>query len=109
MGFSSSCEYSFQVGVIFLDPWVAGLQFHDLSAGVNDRRVIAATESVADLWQAVIRQFLGQSHRDLAWASDRTIPSLRQQVGNSDLVILRNRFLDVVHRDQPVLQGEQIA
>ena len=35
--------------------------------------------------------------------------ALGQQVGDPDLVILGHRLLDIVHRDQPILQCEQVA
>ena len=52
-------------------------QILDALAGVQHGGVIAPAESIADLRQAVGREFLGERHRDLARARHRAAAPLR--------------------------------
>ena len=77
--------------------------------GVQHGRVVPATKRVADLRQTMVGQFLRQRHANLPRPGNRPASSLRQQVPNADLKILRDSFLDVFDRNQSVLQRQQIS
>src|SRR5262245_37163490 len=77
-------------------------------AGVHHRCVIAAAERIADLRKAVIREFPGERHRNLARPRDRAAAALREEIRDADLVVLGDGFLDVFHRDEPLLGGQQV-
>ncbi len=70
--------------------------------------MVAAAKHIADFRQAVVSQLFGQRHGNLTRTSDRARTTLGQQVGNLDLVILGDSALNVIHRDQFVLQRQQV-
>jgi len=84
-------------------------KLRDLAAGVENCCVVATAEIAADFGKRKLGEFLGQRHRDLARPGDRTRPLFRVHVGDSNLVVVSNSFLNVLDRDLPVLNREQIA
>ncbi len=70
--------------------------------------MVAATKHIADFGQAVVSQLFGQRHCNLTRTCDRARTTLGQQIGNLDLVVLGDRALNVIHRDQFVLQRQQV-
>ena len=62
---------------------------------MQHRRVVATTEAVADLRQAVLGELLGQGHRHLARARQRAGPALGQEIGHAQLVVVCHGLLDV--------------
>ena len=76
---------------------------------MQHRRVVAAAEQLTDLGQALLGEFLGQVHGDLARPGDRGRALLAVHVGDLDLVVVGHRLLDVLHADLPVLDRQQVA
>ena len=70
--------------------------------------MVTTAESVANLREAVVRQLLGQRHRQLPRARDRAAALLGQQIPNAEFEVIGDGFLDIFDRDQPLLQSEQI-
>ena len=95
----SSCQGSQQVAVIFGNPGLRLPQQLNPPAGVQYGRVIPSTERVADLWEAVGREVLGESHRDLSRSSDGAAATFRMEIRDSHLEVLCNGFLNVVDGD----------
>ncbi|OMP13430.1 hypothetical protein COLO4_01703, partial [Corchorus olitorius] len=71
--------------------------------------VVASAEQLADLGQALLGQFLGQVHGNLARPGNAGRALLAVHVGDLDLVVVGHRLLDVFHADLAVLDGQQIA
>src|SRR5690606_35604841 len=72
-----SCQSSQQIQLIFVDPLVAFPERGDSPAGMQYRGVIPPAESIPDFRQAVVRQFLGQSHGQLPGPRDGPAATLR--------------------------------
>ncbi len=104
-----SRQGSQQVHIVLADAPFGLAQLLDPSTRMQHRRVIAPTEGITDLGQTMVGQFLGQGHRHLPRSRDRPTAPLRQQIGNPDLVILSDGFLDILHRHQFFLQSQQVA
>src|SRR5690349_18670229 len=92
---SSASEDANQVRVVFAGARFPFLQFLDPLAGMQHRRVVAAAKGAADLRQTMGGELLGQRHRDLPWARERTVAPLRQQLRHADLEVIRHGLLDV--------------
>jgi hypothetical protein len=73
---------------------VLGALASDLANRMQHGGVIASTKKLADLRQTFLRELLGQLHRNLPWErnSDRT--AFAVHVGDLDLVIVGNGFLN---------------
>ncbi len=81
----------------------------DLAHRMQHRRVVAPPEKLADLGQALLRELLGEVHRDLARPGDGGRALLAVHVRHLDLVVVGDGLLDVLHADLPVLDGQQVA
>ena len=75
---------------------------------MQHRGVVAAAEQLADFRQALLCQFLGQVHGDLARPGDIRGAALRIHVGNLDIEEVGHRFLDVFHGNLAVLHRQQV-
>src|SRR5688572_13342552 len=82
----SSLQHLFQNVVVAVDLVILLAKAGNGAAGVQHGGVVAIAERVADIGQADLRQFAGQSHRHLAWPCDVAAALLRMEVGNLDLV-----------------------
>src|SRR5258706_4015880 len=83
-------------------------QLLGLSACVQDRGMVAAAESLADLGQALLGEFLREGHRNLARARHGAEALLRIHVGDLDLEIVGHGLLDVLDGHLAVQNGEQV-
>ena len=57
--------------------------------------MIASAERIADVWEAKLSQFFGESHSDLAWARDYAGTLFGIHFGDLDFVIISNSFLNI--------------
>ena len=87
---------------------VAQTFLRNLADGVHHRRVVPAPEVFSDLGQAVLSELLREVHGDLARMRDVGRTTLGVHVGHLDLVVVGNRLLDVLDRDEVVDHGELI-
>src|SRR5260221_4797246 len=104
----SSKEYLLELGVVAGELLVALAKLCRLAAGVQDRRVVAPAERLADLRQALLRELLGKRHRDLAQAGHGTETLLRIHLRDLDLEIVGHGLLDVLDGDLAVQHREQV-
>src|SRR5947207_10896937 len=63
---ASSQEDLLQLRIVASELLVRLAQLLSFSARVQDRRMVAAAERLADLGQALLRKLLGEGHGDLA-------------------------------------------
>ncbi len=80
----------------------------DLAHRMQHRGVIAPSEQLADLRQALVRQLLGEVHGDLARTGDAGRALFGIHIGHLDLVEVGHGFLDVFDRHLAILQRQQI-
>src|SRR5688572_24337723 len=66
----------------------------DRADGVEHGRVIPPAEVAADFFEAVARVLARQEHADLPREGDALVPLLRLEVGEADVVVLRDRVED---------------
>src|SRR5690554_5821805 len=104
----SGGQQSHKVLVVFPDARIGFLQLDYLLAGVQHRGVVPAAKGIANFWQTVVGQFLGQGHRHLAGPGDGTGPALGQQIRYLDLVILRHGTLNIINTDLLFMQCQQV-
>ena len=88
--------------------WQGVPKLRDLPAGMEHRSVVTTAEIAADFGKRKLCEFLGQRHRDLARSGDRARSLFRVHVGDSNLVVVSNGFLDVLDRNLPVLNRKLI-
>ncbi len=89
-------------------------EFNKVMTGVktkNDRwkKVVTATEGIADLWQGVRGQFFGQGHRRLARTRQLPCAPLRKQIRYAQLEIVSRQLLDIRDAECAFLHRQQIA
>jgi hypothetical protein len=65
--------------------------------------MITITKGIAYVGQAMLRELLRQSHRHLPRPGNIAAALFRMHVRDLDLVEFRNRLLDVVYGNLPVL------
>ena len=70
--------------------------------------MVTASESISNLRKTVVRKLLGQSHCDLPWPCHGAGAAFGDEVGDSQLVILRDSFLDILDGDELVLKRKQV-
>src|SRR5688500_17275913 len=99
----SSGQVSQQFRIVLTRACIRLSKLFDDTAGMQHGRVIAATESIADLREAVAGQLLGKRHRYLPWPRNRAAATLRKQISDTNLEVLGDSFLNILNRDQPVL------
>ena len=68
----------------------------DATAGMQDRRVVAAAKAPSDLGQRAGRQLARQVHRDLTRAGDAPRALRRMEIADVELVELGGLALDVL-------------
>ena len=71
--------------------------------------MIPATEGVAYLRKAVMREFFRERHGDLSWPRQRSVAFLAQKIRHSNLEIICDRLLDVLYTDLTRLDRYQIS
>ncbi|MNT49684.1 hypothetical protein D3C72_1865540 [compost metagenome] len=71
--------------------------------------MVAPAEEFANLGQALLRQFLGQVHGNLARAGNAGRALFAVHVRHLDLVVIGNGLLDVFDADLAVLDRQQVA
>src|ERR1700750_2744325 len=91
---SSSQQDLLQLRVVAREFLVALAQLRRLAAGVQDGGVVAAAEGPADLRQALLRELLGERHRDLARAGHGAEALLRVHLRDLDLEVVGHGLLD---------------
>ena len=69
---TSCCQSPQQVQIVLGDVLVFLAQRFDATAGVQNSRMVASAEGVADLREAVTGLFLRQRHRHLSRPGERT-------------------------------------
>src|SRR4030095_10137399 len=80
----------------------------DLPHRVQHRRMVATAEQFTDLRHALLCQLLGEVHSDLARHRDRARAPLAVHVGDLDLVVVGDRFLDQLDRDLAGRRRQQV-
>ena len=93
---------------LVIDRTTLSHQLTDFAVGVHNRGVVAPAKQLADLGQALLGHLFGQVHGNLARAGDAGRALFAVHVGDLDLVEVRDRLLDVLDRDQALLQREQV-
>lgn len=84
-------------------------KFGDLAAGVQDCGVVAATEGIANLWQAVSGELFAQRHGDLPGPGYCLPTALRDQIVTSDAIEVRDLLLNILDGDDFVVRAEHVA
>src|SRR2546421_2550853 len=74
-------------------------QARDLGGRVDDRRVVAAAELLADLRERRIGELAREVHRDLAGIDDVLRASVAGELFEREAEALRDEFLDPLDRD----------
>ena len=105
---TSSCQSSQQIQIIIIHTLVAAAQLVNTPTTVEDGCVVPTAEGIPDFREAMAREIFRQGHTDLPGAGDGPAPALRQQVGHANLVVLRDRLLDVVQGDELVLDRQEV-
>src|SRR6185369_9536115 len=80
----------------------------DLVAGVDDGRVVAAAEPLADRRERPTRQLPRQVHADHAWKRDVARALFGQQIVQPDAVVVADDLLDRVDADRGAV-AEQVV
>src|SRR5205814_6206240 len=81
----------------------------DLVHGVQDGRVILATEGAADLGQRRVRELAGEIHRDLARESHGLRAILRLEIGELDTVGLAHLALNLLDADDLLFLAPELT
>ena len=71
---------------------------HDLG-GVNDRRMIAATEAISNDREGCVGVMPAKVHGNLSGMGEVARAILREQIGSLDVEIVTDRFLDRLDRN----------
>src|SRR3712207_2370205 len=74
-------------------------QLRDLGGGVDDRRVVAPTELLADLGKRAVGELATEVHRDLAGVDDRLRAPVSREFLQADPEALDHRLLDPLDRN----------
>src|SRR5712671_4749926 len=104
----SPFEYLLEHVVIAVDVVILLSQRGDGATGMEDCRVVAVAERIADVRKAHLCEVLRQCHCKLPGPGDVAAALFRVHVRYLDLVVLGDGLLDVVDRDLPVLGGQEI-
>src|SRR6266850_5583591 len=87
---------------------VAVFRFYDLLTGMNDRRVVFASELPPDLGIRGVRELPTEIHGDLSRMHQCLAPATGFQVGYLHMEARAHRFLNIIHRHDLFLGADQI-
>src|SRR5690606_11791074 len=100
-GLFDEVELAIELGVVLA-------QFRHALDRVHHGGVVATPEGLADLGEALLGEFLGEVHRDLARPGNVGRATLGEHVGDLDPELLGHRALDLVDRDGRAIEFEEV-
>src|SRR6267378_7331005 len=104
----SPLEYLLEYVVVAVNIVVLLSQRRDSATRMQNGRMVAVAEGIANIRQAHLGEVLRERHCELAGPSDVSAAFFRVHVGYLDLVVLGDGLLDVVNCDLPVLCREEV-
>ena len=108
-GAQESATQNFEQGIEIAGNVVTGgLKRSDPAASMEHRRVVTASECLANVGQAELGELFRERHGDLTRSGDVAAAFLGIHFGHFDLVIIGDRLLDIIDRHLAALQREQI-